>query len=61
MFAQEYLDNTDYFVLAEEKRMASMYAISQKPHGKPKNGGGKSTVMSALGMQFWMKTQMESS
>ncbi len=52
MFAQEYCDNTDFFVFAEEKRMAPTYAIPQKPHGKPKNGncqrnGGKSTVMNA--------------
>jgi len=53
MFAQEYCDNTDFFVLAEEKRMAATYAISQKPHGKPKNGncrrnGGKSTIMAGV-------------
>jgi len=33
MFAQEFCDNTDFFVLAEEKHMAPMYMISQKPHG----------------------------
>jgi hypothetical protein len=54
MFIQEYCDNTDFFVLAEEKHMAPSYAISQKPHGKPKNGncrrnGGKSTVMGLEG------------
>jgi hypothetical protein len=51
MFVQEFCDNTDFFVLAVEKHMATTYAISQKPHGKPKNGncsrnGCKSTVMS---------------
>ncbi len=33
MLAQEFCDETDIFVLAEEKRRAPMDAISQKPHG----------------------------